>query len=273
MKPAPFELIACRSTAEAMAMLAAGDGTAKAASGTQSLGPMLNLRLVEVERLLDLSRIESLRGFELDGGILRIGAGVTHARIEDGALPDVSAGLLPSVASGIAFRAVRNRGTIGGSLAHADPAADWVTTMCLLDARLVVLSPSRERRARAADFFAGPFTTTLGADELLVAVEVARCSPAARWAYRKFCRKPGEFAEAIAAVLVDAPCGVARVCLGALDRMPVVVDGLANIEALREPAAVDRLLDGSGVDDEYQRQLQRTMLKRAFADIDRNRAP
>jgi carbon-monoxide dehydrogenase medium subunit len=141
---------------------------------------MLNLRLAQVGQMVDLSRLDALRGFELRADVLRIGAAVTHARIEDGELPDVTHGLLPSVASNIAYRAVRNRGTLGGSLAHADPAADWVSTMRLLDAAIVLQGPSGERSLPASEFLLGPFTTALAADEIVVAVDVPCFSPDAR---------------------------------------------------------------------------------------------
>jgi carbon-monoxide dehydrogenase medium subunit len=97
-------------------------------AGGQSLGPMLNLRLAQPKQVIDISRLSELRQAKIEGNVLAIGACVTHAQIEDGDMPDVTLGLMPFVARGIAYRAVRNRGTIGGSIAHADPAADWLTT-------------------------------------------------------------------------------------------------------------------------------------------------
>ena len=128
----------------------------KVCGGSQSLGPMLALRLAQVDRLVDLSRLDALRAWALHDDTLRIGAAVTHARIEDGELADATRGLLPFVAGGIAYRAVRNRGTIGGSLAHADPAADWVSTMCLLGATLVLAGPGGERRIDGRRFLRRP---------------------------------------------------------------------------------------------------------------------
>ena len=248
-------------------MLAAGEGYTKVCGGSQSLGPMLNLRLAQVDRLIDVSRIEALRGFTLLADVLRIGAAVTHARIEDGALPDVTLGLLPKVAGGIAYRAVRNRGTLGGSLAHADPSADWVTTACLLDAGILIAGPAGERSVSASEFFVGSFTTALADDEVLIAVDVPRFSAGARWAYRKICRKPGEFADAIAAVWIDPARGIARVVLGALDGMPHVLQGVQAVAGLADPAVVQRLLDDAGVDDAYARDMLATMLCRALAEV------
>jgi len=271
MKPAPFEYLCAADTEAALALIAGpADGpSTKVCGGTQSLGPMLNLRLASVDRLVDVSRIPALLEAGLHDEVLRIGAAVTHASIEDGALPDVTLGMLPAVAAGIAYRAVRNRGTLGGSLAHADPRADWVSTMCLLDAGLRLRGPGGERCVRATDFFVGPFTTVLCDNEVLVAVDVPRFSPGARWAYRKTCRKPGEFAEAIGAAWVDPGRGVARALIGSLDRMPLVIDGEAAIAALAEDDAMARVLDDAGLDDAYGRQVHRVMLRRALADLGR----
>ena len=267
MKPAPFEYRRADTVDQAVTLLGSSEFS-KVCGGSQSLGPMLNLRLAQVDHLIDVSRIAAMTQFKADDQALRIGAAVTHARIEDGELPDVTRGLLTRVAAGIAYRAVRNRGTIGGSLAHADPAADWVNTMHLLDATLVTLGAGGERRLRATEFFIGPFTTALAADEVIVAVEIPRFSSQARWAYRKVCRKPGEFAEAIAAVWVDPQRGVARALLGALDGMPHVVSGENALAALRDRDGLARVLDDAGLDQPYEREVHAVMLRRALADLD-----
>ena len=273
MKAAAFDHLWADGPAHAVVLIAAGAGGAKACSGSQSLGPMLNLRLVQVDQLVDVSRLEALRGFELQADVLRIGAAVTHARIEDGELPDVTHGLLPAVAADIAYRAVRNRGTLGGSLAHADPAADWVATMCLLDAGIVLLGEQGERKLRATEFLLGPFTTALQPDEIIVAIEVPRFSPGARWAYRKTCRKPGEFAEAIGAVWIDSQRGVARVVMGSLGGVPWVLEGRDEVAGLAQPAALRAALDDAGIEDGYEREVHAAMLRRALADIDSFKAP
>jgi aerobic carbon-monoxide dehydrogenase medium subunit len=277
MKAAPFRYVQPMDVGSALAALrSAGDG-AKVCGGSQSLGPMLNLRLAQVEQLVDVSHLDELRGIALHDTVLRIGSAVTHARIEDGALPDVTHGLLPSVAAHIAYRAVRNRGTVGGSLAHADPAADWVSVMQLLNASLLLRGPDGERSLRAEAFFVGPFTTALAPDEVLVAVDVPRFSSQARWAYRKLCRKPGEFADAIAAAWIDPGLGVARVLIGALDSLPHVAHGEAVLNALRTPdsaaQAVQHLLDDAGVQDPDQRTLHAELLRRALSDLSAPTAP
>ena len=269
MKPAAFDYVRPESLADAVALLSRSDGGAKVCGGSQSLGPMLNLRLAQVHSLVDLSRLDEMRRFDLRDDVLRIGGAVTHARLEDGDYPDVTRGLLPAVAANIAYRAVRNRGTLGGSLAHADPAADWVSTMCLLDAAIVLVGPKGERRVRATAFFVGPFTTVFEIDEVVAAVEIPRFSSTARWAYRKVCRKPGEFADAIGAVWVDPAHGVARALMGSLDSMPFVVEGVDALAALRHPGGLARMLDDAGVTEPYEREVHAAMLRRALADVER----
>ena len=269
MKAAAFEYVKSQSVLEAINAIVATDGCGKFCSGTQSLGPMLNLRLVQVEQLIDVSIIESLQGFTLSHDALQIGAAVTHAQIEDGLVPNVTHGLLAKVAAGIAYRAIRNRGTLGGSLAHADPAADWVSTMTLLDANFVIQGPGGLRHVPAADFFEGPFTTQLQFNELIVAVFIRHFGPQARWAYRKICRKPGEFAEALAAIWIDPEIDLARLVLRGLDRMPLVVQGRDHVDALRDPQLVDQTLATMGIDDAYECQLLKAMLRRAFVDLDK----
>jgi carbon-monoxide dehydrogenase medium subunit len=272
MKAAAFDYLRASDSADAVSMLARlGDG-AKLCSGSQSLGPMLNLRLAQIETLVDIRQIGALRSHSLQDGWLHIGSAVTHAHIEDGQLPDVTHGMLPTVARDIAYRAVRNRGTLGGSLAHADPAADWVSVMLLLDARVLLLGSAGVRAVLASDFFLGPFTTVLSADEVVVGVEVPVFSPTARWAYRKQCRKPGEFADAIGAAWIDPPRNTARLVVGALSSMPWVVSGLEAVAVLQHPAtatsAINRLLDDAGVDDPYKRDVHAEMLRLALVDIE-----
>ncbi len=234
MKPAAFDYVRADSVAHAAALLAEGAGAARLLSGGQSLGPMLNLRLARPHRLVDLKRAEGIRTLAADDAIVSLGAGWTHAEIEDGAIEDPARGLLRHVARGIAYRAVRNRGTIGGSLAHADPAADWVSTVFALGAALVAEGPGGTRRRIAAEaFFQGAFTTALAANEVLVSVELPRLSAQARWGYHKLCRKTGEFAKAIGVAVLDPARGLSRVLAGAVEAAPVLL-----------PQTAERLRDG-----------------------------
>ena len=140
MKAAAFAYERPTDLSAALDLMAKADGTTKIIAGGQSLGPMLNLRLVEPDLIIDISGLSELKSAERRGGELVIGACVTHSDIEDGRIPDVTRGAMQRVASAIAYRAVRNRGTIGGSLSHADPAADWVSALSALGARVTLRS-------------------------------------------------------------------------------------------------------------------------------------
>ena len=157
-------------------------------------------------------------------------------------------------------------GTLGGSLAHADPAADWINTLRALDAEFLVASPGGERVVPGADWMAGAFTTALDADEILSAVRIRRLSPTARWSYYKFNRKPGEFAEAIAVFIDDSANRVCRAVIGALDGPPHLI---ANARDLidtqgRDMALLDAHLDDAGLaSGTYEYQVHRVALMRA----------
>lgn len=239
MKPAVFAYEKATSLDHAIRSLATPGADTKLMGGGQTLGPMLNLRLATPARIIDLASIASLRRMERSGTTLTIGSGVTHAMIEDRADTSQTSRLLSYVASTIAFRAIRNRGTIGGSLAHADPAADWVATMLLLDAQISLFGPSGARRVHAHEFFKGAFSTELKPNEIIESVAIAELSGEACWGYYKICRKVGEFPEAIGAVVLDPSRGVARVVAGALEGPPVSLQGLAVAVARDGLAAAD----------------------------------
>jgi carbon-monoxide dehydrogenase medium subunit len=269
MKAAAYTLERPAALADLNTRLADGGWGVKPVAGGQSLGAMLNLRLAQPETLLDLDALEELRAVQETPDAVRFGAMVTHAQIEDGRVPDPTRGLMPFVARGIAYRAVRNRGTLGGSLCHADPAADWVNTMPLLGATCLLAGPTGVREVPAADFMASAFETVLGEGELLTAVRVPRRSAATRWAYRKFCRKTGEFANALAACLVDPLDGTERLVLGALDGAPRVVEQAGLLARLASDAALARWLDEQdlGLDATRQSMLAE-MLRLALRDLE-----
>jgi aerobic carbon-monoxide dehydrogenase medium subunit len=229
LKPAAFDYVVARDAAHASALLVrANDGT-KLIAGSQSLGPMLNLRLARPGTLVDISRAASLRKIKDEGDAIVYGAAVTHAEIEDNVVPDATPGWLASVARRIAYRAVRNRGTIGGSLAHADPAADWVNVLTALAAEVILRRDDASRTVALPTFFTGPLATVLQRDEMIVGIRIRKRGPSARWGYWKYCVKVGDFAKASAAVLIDAECGEIRVLLGAIERPPMLLDDAADI--------------------------------------------
>lgn len=268
MKPVAFDYERPSDVASAMRLLAASEGMGKVLAGGQSLGPMLNLRLAQPTLLVDVRTIERLREVKVTDDSLVLGACTTHAAIEDGLVPDVTRGLMRKVASDIAYRAVRNRGTIGGSLCHADPAADWLSTMMLLSATVIVEGVAGAREIAMESFVSGAFASAIAEDEILVAVRIPKLSSGARWGYYKFCRKPGEFAEALAAVLVDAERRLCRAVIGATHTTPhVVTDARAFVEAFDAKGAL-AAVDEAGVgDDPYERQTHYTALKRAVASL------
>jgi carbon-monoxide dehydrogenase medium subunit len=271
LKASAFEYERPDSREEAVRLLGAADRTVKVLAGGQSLGPMLNLRLALPGLLVDVTRIPELVRSEDGRDFLTLGACVTHAAIEDGDVIDVTRGMMRSVARGIAYRAVRNRGTIGGSLAHADPSADWPPTLTALSASLSIFGPKGSRQVPVAEFMVGAFETVLGPDEILEAIRIPKLSSKARWGYYKVCRKPGEFAEALAAVVIDPERDVRRAAIGATGAAPILIDDLGELlevgPASIEAAVRQQLCDRKMESDPYLLQIQRVTLHRALEQV------
>lgn len=221
MKPAPFEFRRPRNVTEAVDLVAGHGGFAKFLAGGQTLGPMINLRLVQPDLLVDVSRLEELHGVAEKDGRLFVGASTPHAAFEDGEVPDFGNGLLHRAASNIAYRAIRNRGTLGGSLAHADPAAEWPTVMMALRASVHTHGPDGERSIPIDEFLLGPMTTALADNELIEKIEIPRLPPTARWGFIKRCRKVGEFSYALAAAVVDRDRSLCNAVIGATGGAPL----------------------------------------------------
>ncbi len=222
---------------------------------------MLNLRLAQPPLLVDITRIPELAAVSEDSDAVTIGATVTHAAIEDGRVPDPTRGFLSRVARGIAYRAVRTRGTIGGSLAHADPAADWLACLAAMDAEVVIASPRGERRARLWRFVRGAMDTELAPAELLVATRIPRPSPGSRFGFHKICRKTGEFADAVGVVAWDGGRRCTCVAAGATLGRPLlmsITDGRPTIAAART-----LLREAGFAGDDYDLALHATALNRA----------
>jgi carbon-monoxide dehydrogenase medium subunit len=237
MKAARFDYLRPHSLAQALDALAPVEHASRLIAGSQSLGPMLNLRLVRPERLIDISALPELRTIATQDGWLRIGAGITHAEIEDGRFEPFQDHPWRRVAGTIAYRSVRNRGTVGGSLAHADPAADWMLAAWAADAQIELARASGTRQVPVRDFMQAAYTTALEADEMVVAVHVPVSLSRASWGYYKVCRKVGDFAETSCAVVIDDARGVCRIAVGALDGPPILLEGLAQqLFQHRDPA-------------------------------------
>jgi carbon-monoxide dehydrogenase medium subunit len=275
MKPAPFEYERPRDVQGTLALLAEADASAKIIAGGQSLGPMLNLRLVEPQLIVDISGLAELKQVERRGDELVLGACVTHADVEDGRIPDLTRGAMQGVAGNIAYRAVRNRGTVGGSLSHADPAADWVSALSALGATLTLRNLSGARVVAMDDFIVGALESALRPGEIVETIHIPARPASAHWGYVKSCRKTGEFAHAIGAILIDPSAATARVVIGAIDSAPIVITDAAELFGGRiagdykdrfDARIADVLLAKVGVANPAHRHIHVNVLKRAVQE-------
>ena len=274
MKPVPFEYERPRSIDAAIDLLSA-EPNAKIMAGAQTLGPMLNLRLVQPDILIDITRIPELVTIADEGEALAIGACVTHAAIEDGRVEDPANGYLARIASGIAYRAVRTRGTIGRSLAHADPAADWLSALLVLDAALEVASRNGRRRVALNNFVRGAMETDLDPAELLIRVYVPKSNKTARYGYHKICRKTGEFADAIGAVMLDSVEDDFRIVAAGGSEQPIIFEDPVLLFKGGDPfdpdgfdmeMAMDALREAGMEPDAYELRIRAVALSRAIQD-------
>jgi carbon-monoxide dehydrogenase medium subunit len=283
VKPASFSYHRAGSVPEAVALLAELGDEAKILAGGLSLVPMMNFRLARPAALVDVSRIEGLsylRAGAADG--LRIGALTTHRTVETTRDPTVlkSFGVLPRSARWIGHYPIRSRGTFGGSIAHADPAAEWCLLAVLLGAQVVLTGPRGQRTVPAAEFFEGYYTTTAAPDEMITELWFPRPRP--RALLTEFAHRQGDFAIVAAAVSVyleDKTCREGRVVLGGVGPLPVQVDAAplagqpadeTTWQAMGEHAASqidppDDLHGSAG----YRRRLTATLVARALAEASR----
>jgi carbon-monoxide dehydrogenase medium subunit len=269
MKAARFDYVRPTDIGEVLSALAKAPGSAKLLAGGQSLGPMLNLRLARPGILIDVSRLQALQQIEDRGAVWRVGAGVTHAFLEDRKHPGGE--MLSVVAAGIAYRSVRNRGTIGGSLAHADPASDWPTALAALGATANIRSSTAARSLPVESLILGAFATGLRDDEIIETIDVPKISANGRFGYYKYCRKTGEFAEVSAAAVFDPERGVARLFLGALRPSPQALMALAQRVA-RDGAATGETVTETIAQalpnlDAIERRMAVTALLRALQQV------
>lgn len=251
MKPAPFDYHAPGSIDEAVTLLAELDD-AKVLAGGQSLAPLLNMRLAVFSDLVDLRRVEELRGIERRDGSLWIGAGTTQATIEHSAEVASAVPLLAKATPFIGHFQIRNRGTIGGSIAHADPAAEYPAVALALDAQLEVISAGGTRVVPAAEFFDGLWSTTLAEDELLTGIRWPVWDGRCGFAVEEVARRHGDFAVAGACVAVELGtddevrrCRIGLFGLGSTPERPFEAEQLAEGASA---AAIDgRQLGEAGV--------------------------
>ena len=232
MKPTDFRCRAVVNLEQALDFSADDRSETRFIAGSQSLGPMLNLRLARPDVLVDVSRLAPLRTVQRTDTHVEIGAALRHGEIEDGAIPDPIPGMLPYIAHGIAYRAVRNRGTIGGSICHADPAADWITSLVALDASLDLVSAGGVKRTvLMRDFMKGAYRTAINPDELLQTIKIPIYSKSAVWGYYKVTRKVGEFADAIACWVADPQMRYSRLVFGSTAGAPLISSHIAALIA------------------------------------------
>jgi carbon-monoxide dehydrogenase medium subunit len=203
LKPGPFDYHCPDTAGEAVRLLAELGDEAKVLAGGQSLIPMLALRLTAFEHLVDVSRVAELQGIERRNGSLWVGAGTTESAVEHSPEVASAAPLLTAVSPYIGHFQIRNRGTLGGSIAHADPAGEYPAVALALDATMEVLSPAGSRTIAASEFFEGLWTTTMEPHELLVGVSFPVWSGRCGFATEQFARRHGDFAIAGAVVAVE----------------------------------------------------------------------
>jgi carbon-monoxide dehydrogenase medium subunit len=196
MKSPEFDYIKARSLEQALSLLASHGDEARILAGGQSLLAALNMRLSEPALLIDISGLNHLRGIQVTPTALRIGALTTHTDIENSNLVAQHAPLLKLAVPHIAHRAIRNAGTFGGSIANADPAAEWPCCLLALDGQVVAQSPRGERRIAALDFFTGLYTTELADDEVLTACELPLAQRDDWFGFQELARRHGDYAIA-----------------------------------------------------------------------------
>lgn len=277
MKPARFAYVAPASLPEALSLLEAHEDACIIAGG-QSLVPMMNMRIAQPELLVDINRIAGLAGVALDGGRLVIGALTRHADLASNALVAQHAPVLAHAAGTIGHYAIRQRGTIGGSLAHADPAAQLPLVMTLLDAEIEVRSINGGRTIAAADFFETLFTTTLEPGEMVTAIRVPVLREGHGWGLKLFNRRAGDFAEVSAAALViDGEDGKAvRLVLGSVVPAPMRADDMLPdffedaerwaAEAARSVAAQAPVEDNVRMPEDYRREVLQALVEDTLRD-------
>jgi aerobic carbon-monoxide dehydrogenase medium subunit len=280
MKLPNFEYVAPSTPAEVVKVLAANRGEAKIIAGGQSLLPTMAFRLSQPSVLVDVRKLDDLNRITIDNAGVLLGARTRWCDIESSAALAQAHPLLVEAIRHVAHYQVRNRGTVGGSLAHADPASEMPCIAATCEAELRVLGPSGERRIKAADFFEGPLTTALAEDELILDVRLPRWPAERKWAFSEFARRPGDFALAGVALFYDldgeqracnAHIGVAGACYfsrrlreaeAALNGKRVVAETAATVAAVasRETDPTNDFHASA----EYRKALVGTLLERAL---------
>ncbi|MGH3164752.1 MAG: FAD binding domain-containing protein [Trebonia sp.] len=265
MIPASFEYETAESAAHALSLLAEHGEDAKLLAGGHSLLPMMKLRLAQPAVLIDIARVSELSGIRVEGSELVIGATTRHADIASSDLVRAETPILAYAASQVGDPQIRHRGTIGGSLAHADPSADLPMTLAALGGSVEITGPSGVRTVPAGEFFVGFFESVLSPDELLTAVRVPR-SGTARWGYQKFVRRANDWAI-VGVAAVDG-----RVALASMGSTPLrataveaaLASGASAAEAASHAAEGTSAGSDFHADKEYREHLARVLTRRAL---------
>jgi aerobic carbon-monoxide dehydrogenase medium subunit len=279
MYPAQFEYHTPGTIKEALDLLARYKDDAKLLAGGHSLLPAMKLRLTQPKHLVDLRKLQGLSGIKEDGATLVIGAMTTHYAVESSPVVKAKCPVLAATAGQIGDPMVRNMGTIGGSLAHADPAADYPATIIAVGAEMVAEGPKGRRTIKADDFFKSLFTTALAPDEIITEVRVPACGPKVGCAYLKFPHPASRFAVVgVAAMLTMDDGKVAKASIGITGagtkavRAKGVEAGLTGkvLDAATIQAAAEKAPDGVDVQadlqgsEEYKRHLLKVFARRAI---------
>ncbi len=258
MKPASFEYHDPTTLAEALSLLGRlGDG-ARPLAGGQSLVPLMNLRLVRPSHLIDLNRVKELSEFRVENGALRIGAMTRQRELELSTAVAERWPILREATGYIGHVQIRNRGTVGGSLAHAFPSAELPVAMAVLEAEFVLRSEKTERIVRAGDFFVSSMTTVLEPTEILVEVRVPPLRPRTGWSFQEVSRRYGDFALMGVAVLVTLDQK------GLIDEARVAFTGPASAR----PASAERLLSGNRPEEGLFREVARVAIRELEPETD-----
>src|SRR3954451_23870655 len=280
MKLPPLEYACPTTLSEAVALLASRDGDAKAIAGGQSLMPMMAFRIATPTLLVDLRKLTELRGIKISADGIRLGALVRWRDILDDERLATAHPLLQAAVTHVAHYQIRNRGTVGGSIAHADPAAEMPGIVVTCDAEITVVGTSGSRVVAARDFFVGALTTTLEPDEIITEIKLPAWPARRRWGFQEFARRRGDFAMAAAALFYDGDASGKRsnphsgiIGVGALPlrltEVELALNGCAIDEATMARAAEVTSATVNAQQDihasaAYRRSLAGTMVERAL---------
>ncbi len=283
MKPAPVDYVAPTSSAEAVSLLNDPHREAIVLAGGQSLMPMLNLRLARPDLLVDLGRVAELDHIDEHDGRLMIGAMTTKRSVEKSALVERLQPLLHAATLEIGHPQIRSRGTVGGSMAQADPAAEYPAVALATDAQMRVAGPDGERLIPADDFFRGYLTTALEPGELLVEIHFPLPAEGSGWAFAEFSRRHGDFAIAGVAITLaldgQGRCRDARIVLFGVGSKPTRMNDAEQIVNSENPdedlyarageavrTSIDETMSDQGASADYRRQLAAVLTRRALAE-------